>query len=186
MKRKQFRSTIILSVILIFTGSGLALAHEDGYRSGDRDDSASHRMDYDGGYGGHGMEYDGGYNGHMMDLNRGYHDHMMGPDDDAYGAVHHTWSRNEYSKLENAREKYYHKTNELQKKMDDKRHAIEREMDKVNPNRRKIKALEKELAALRAQFDQYSVDYDRSVHEALNDSAHGRAYAGGFRGGYGW
>jgi hypothetical protein len=59
-------------------------------------------------------------------------------------------------------------------------------MNKENPNRHKIKSLERQLSALRAQFDRYALDYDRSVHEAVNESAYGRTYARGFRGGYGW
>jgi Spy/CpxP family protein refolding chaperone len=187
MKRMQFHKMVVLAVIMIFTGAGIALAHDnDRGRGGDRDDYGGHMMDYDGGYGGHMMGYGGGYGGHMMGYDRGFHGHMMGPDEGAYGPAGHNLSRNEYRQLENAREKFYNKTRELREKIDNKRYAIQREMNKENPNRHRIKSLQKELSALRAQFDQYSLDYDLAVRKALPDAARGRAYASGFRGGYGW
>jgi len=209
MNRMQFRKMFILAVILIFTGSGIALAHDDWGQRGDRDDYHGHTQDYDGGYGGHMMDHDwhygghmrdydgryggpmmgyddGGYGGHMMDRDWGHHGYMMGPDYDSYGSVHHNLSRSEYRKLEKAREKFYHQTRELRVKMDNTRYAIQREMNKVAPDRHKIRVLRKELSALQAKFDHYSVEYDLAVHKGLPDSTQDRAYAGGFRGGYNW
>ena len=206
MSRTQFRKVFIWAVILIFTGSGIALAHDDWGQRGDRDDYHGHMQNNDGGYmmdhdwhyGGHMRDYDGryggpmmgyddgGYGGHMMDRDWGHHSYMMGPDYDRYGATHHNLSRREYRKLEKAREKFYHQTRELRDRIDNTRYAIQREMNRVAPDRHKIKVLRKALSALQAKFDHYSVEYDLAVNKALSDSAHDRAYAGGFRGGYNW
>jgi hypothetical protein len=198
MKRMQFHKMVILAVIMIFTGTGLALAHDnDRGRGGDRDDYGGPMMDHGGHYGEHMRDYDGhrgpmmgyydgGYRYHMMDHYWDHHDDMMGPDYGSQGAIHNNLSRDEYRKLESAREKFYNKTRELREKIDNKRYAIQREMNKENPNRHKIKFLQKKLSALRAQFDQYALDYDLAVRKALPESARRRAYASGFRGGYGW
>jgi hypothetical protein len=228
MKQKQLRSAFIVALLLVFTGTGIALAHGDRGQRGDRDDDSGHVWHYgghDGGpvmgnfddgygghvadqdwhYGGHVRDYDrahggpmmgyydnGGYGGHMMDHDGNHHagwNHhgdMMGPDYDHYGLVHHNLSRSEYRRLERAREKFYHRTHELREKMADTRHAIQREKDRVFPNRHRIKALRRELAALQAKFDQYSLAYDRAVHKARSDSARDRAYAGGWGGDHGW
>ena len=234
MKRKQLRSAFILAVLLVFTGSGIALAHGDWGQRGDRDDDSGHVWNYDGhdggpmmgnfddGYGGHmadhdwhyggpirdydggyggpmmGYYYNGGYSGHMMNHDWDHHDgwdhhgdwdhhsYMMGPDNDNFGLVHHNLSRSEYRQLEKTREKFYHQTRELQEKMADTRQAIQHEMNRVMPNHHKIRVLRKELAALQAKFDHYSVEYDLAVHKTLHDSARGGSYAGGFRGDYGW
>ena len=234
MKRKRLRNVFILALLLVFTGSGIALAHDDWGQRGDRDDDSGHVWHYDGhdrgpmmdhfddGYGGHMADHDwhygghirdydggyggpmmgyydnGGYGGHMMDHDWNHHDgwnhhgdwnhhdDMMGPDYDSYGLVHHNLSRSEYRRLEKARAKFYHQTRGLQEEMAETRHAIQREEDRVFPNRHKIKVLRKELAALQAKFDRYSVEYDLALHKALPYSDHDRAYAGGFRGDYGW
>ena len=168
MKRNYLRSMFIITAILILAGAGLAMAHGDW---GGR-----------GGYGGH-MR---GYGGHMMDYGdhmRGYGGHMMGP---GYGSAYGDLSREDYAKLEAANEKFFDQTRDLRQQLDEKQYALEREWAQDNPDGAKIKALQEDITKLRAEFDAKALDHQLEIRKMLPESARGRDYAGGYRGGYCW
>jgi len=84
MKPIRIRSMLIVMLLLIFTGCGFALVHQDRYRGHDWDDYGGYSRDYDGGYG-YRMDHHDGYYGHRLDHDRGYHGYRMDPDDDYDG-----------------------------------------------------------------------------------------------------
>ena len=77
MQRIPFRGMLAMAVLLIFTGCGLTLVHEDRYRGHDWDDYGGYYMqDYDGGYGAHRIYHHGDdYDGHRMDHDDDYDGH---------------------------------------------------------------------------------------------------------------
>jgi len=165
MKRKHINSMIIVTAILIFAGTGIGLAH-DGW----------------GGRGGH-MR---GYGGHMMDSGdymRGYGGHMMGP---GYGPGYGDLSKEDYNKLEAAREKFFDQTQDLRRELDEKRYAMENELAKETPDRDKINALQDDISKLRSEWDHKALEHRLEVREMMPESARGRAYAGGYHGGNCW
>ena len=182
MNRTQIRNTLIISAIFILAGAGVVWAH-GGYGG---------MMGYGGGYGGPMMGYGSGYGGPMMGYGYGGgygpmmgpgYGPMMGP---GYGPAYSNLSPNQYNQLANAREKFFDQTHALREKMDQKQYAIQEELNKQNPDRAKLEALQKDLSGLRSQYDQYELDYHLAVHKILPESAPGQAYANGFRGGYGY
>lgn len=171
MKRKHINSMIIVTAILIFTGAGIGLAH-DGW--GGRGSMM--------GYGGHMM----GNGGHMMDYGdhmRGYGGQMMGP---GYGPGYGDLSKEDYNKLEAAREKFFDQTQDLRRELDEKRYAIENELAKETPDRDKINALQDDISKLRSEWDHKALEHRLEVREMMPESARGRGYAGGYRGGNCW
>ena len=84
MKPKRFRSMLIMAVLLIFTGCGLTMVHEDRYRGHNWDDYG-YTQNYDGGYYSHRMDHDDGYYSHRMGHNGGYYGHRMDSDGDFDG-----------------------------------------------------------------------------------------------------
>jgi zinc resistance-associated protein len=167
MKRTHIRNALIIAAVLIFTGAGIVLAHDEW---GGR-----------GGYGGHMMGYGGGYGGHMMGYGGGYGP-MMGPG--YYGPGYGNLSQEQSNKLDAARDKFYDQTRDLRENMDNKSYAIQEELNQENPNRDKIQSLQGELSQLRSQYDQYAIDYNLAVRDIVPKAARGPAYAGGNRGGY--
>ena len=125
------------------------------------------------------MGYGGGYGGHMM----GYGGHMMGP---GYGPGYGDLSQEDAKKLEAARETFFDQTRDLRGKMDDKRYAIQKELDQQTPDRDKLKTLQGDLSQLQSQFDEYALDYELAVKGIVPESECGRTYAGGYRGGNCW
>jgi Spy/CpxP family protein refolding chaperone len=155
---------LIIATVLIFTGAGTGLAH-DGW--GGRGSMM--------GYGGHMM----GNGGHM----RGYGGQMMGP---GYGSCYGDLSKEDYSKLEAAREKFFDQTRDLRRELDEKRDAMEDELAKETPDRDKINALQDDISKLRSEWDRKALEHRLEVREMMPESARGRAYAGGYRGGNCW
>ena len=171
MKRKHIYSMLIITAILIFTGAGIGLAH-DGW--GGRGSMM--------GYGGHMM----GNGGHMMDYGdhmRGYGGQMMGP---GYGSCYGDLSKEDYSKLEAAREEFFDQTRDLRRELDEKRYAMENELTKETPDRDKVKALQSDISKLRSEWDAKALEHRLEVREMMPESARGRTYAGGYRGGNCW
>jgi Spy/CpxP family protein refolding chaperone len=158
MKRKDFCNLFIIAAVLILAGAGIAMAH-DGWGS-------RGRM---GGYGGHVMGP--GY-GPMM----GYHN---GP---GYGDL----SEADYNKLEAANEKFFEQTRDLREQLDEKRFALEKEWAKENPDAAKIKDFQNDISKLRSEFDAKRVEHELEVRKMMPESARGRGYAGGYRGGNCW
>ena len=164
MKRKHLHILLIITAVLIFTGAGPGLAH-DGW--GERGGMM--------GYGGHMMDY----GDHM----RGYGGHMMGP---GYGSGYGDISKEDYNKLEAAREKFFDQTQDLRRELDEKRYAVENELAKETPDRDKINALQDDISKLRSEWDHKALEHRLEVREMMPESARGRAYAGGYRGGNCW
>jgi len=167
MKRKHFRNLFIISAVLVLMGAGIALAH-DGW--GGR-----------GGYGGHMMR-----GGHMMDYGnhmRGYGGPMMGP---GYGSGYGDLSKEDQEKLETAREAFFNQTSDLRRELDEKHIALEREWSSESPDTDKIKALQVDISKLRSELDAKRVEHQLEVRKMLPESARGRNYAGGYRGGNCW
>ena len=133
-----------------------------------------------GGYGGHMMGYGGGYGGHMMGPGYGP---MMGP---GYGPAYGDLSEEDYNKLEAANEKFFEQTRDLRQQLDEKRFALEKEWAQENPDTGKIKALQADISKLRSEFDAKAVEHELEVRKMMPESARGRNYAGGYRGGYCW
>jgi len=188
MNRTRFRNALILSAILFLAGAGIVWAHGGwgGYGGMMGYGGYGPMMGY-GGYGGHmmgpgygGMMGYGGYGGHMMGPGYGP---MMGP---GYGPAYGNLSRDQYNALQNAREKFYDQTQDLRDEMDQKSYAIQEELNKQNPDRAKLQSLQKELSALRSQYDKDALDYNLAVRKIVPDAARGQAYGNGYRGGYGW
>ena len=169
MNRTQIRTTLIISAIFVLAGAGVVWAH-GGYGG---------MMGYGGGYGSPMMGYGGGYSGGYGPMMGPGYGPMMGP---GYSNL----SPNQYNRLANARQKFFDQTHALREKMDQKQYAIQEELNKQNPDRAKLEALQKNLSGLRSQYDQYELDYQLAVHKILPKSAPGQAYANGFRGGYGY
>jgi zinc resistance-associated protein len=157
MKRKYLRSMLIITTVLIFTAAGIGLAHDGwGERAGMM-----------------------GYGDHM----RGYGGQMMGP---GYGSGYGDVSKEDYNKLEAAREKFFEQTRDLRREVDEKRYAIENELAKETPDRDKIKALQNDISKLRSEWDDKALEHRLEVREMMPESSRGRAYAGGYRRGNCW
>ncbi len=184
MNRTQIRNTLIISAIFILAGAGVVWAH-GGYGG---------MMGYGGGYGGPMMGYGGGYGGPMMGYGYGGgygpmmgpgYGPMMGP---GYGPAYGNLSQDQYNQLDNARQKFYDQTQDLRQKMDQKQYAIQEQLSQPNPDRTKLEALQKDLSALRAQYDKDALNYHLAVRKIAPDATPGPAYGNGYgyRGGYGW
>jgi Spy/CpxP family protein refolding chaperone len=167
MKKTYLRNALIIAAVLIFTGTGIVLAHDEW---GGR-----------GGYGGHMMGYGGGYGGHMMGYGGGYGGPMMGP---GYGQAYSDLSQEDYQKLEAANEKFFDQTRDLREKLDEKRFALDKEWNQENPDSAKIKALQDDISKLRSEFDAKRMEHELEVRKMMPESFRGRTYAGGYRGGY--
>ena len=102
--------------------------------------------------------------------------------DPGYGDL----SKEDYSKLEAAREKFFDQTRDLRRELDEKRYAMENELAKETPDRDKIKALQNDISKLRSEWDAKALEHRLEVREMMPESARGRAYAGGYRGGNCW
>lgn len=164
MKHKKITIGLLASGFIVAIAA-IAFAH-GGY--------GRHR----GGYGGHmmGPGYGGG---HMMDYGFGYGPRMGG-----YGGWG-TLSEEDAAKIEAARDDFYKETRELRGKIDDTRIALRNELDKDQPSERKVKALQKQLSQLQAEFDQKSLAHDLKIGKLAPEGYQG--YQGrGFRGGYCW
>lgn len=172
MKTKRTRNLLLLTAIFVLIGGGIALAHDGwGGRGGHMQGYGGHMMDYDDhmrGYGGR-MGGDGG--------------HMMGP---GYGCDDSDLSKEDRAKLEQAREKFFDQTRDLRRDLDEKRFEMEKELAKENPDRDRVKALQSDISKLRSEFDEKALEHRLEVREVMPESARGRGYYGGNRGGYCW
>mgnify|MGYP006287144231 FL=1 len=175
MKTKGTRTILITTLILVLVGAGVALAQGGwGYGGHMRGYGGGHMKGYDCPRGGHGPHM--GYGGGM----RGY----GGP---GYGSGYGDLSKEDYDKLEAARDKFFDETRELRREMDDKRYAMQQEMAKENPDRDKVKALQGDLSKLRSEFDEKRLEHRLEMREIVPESARGgRGYARNYRGGGGY
>lgn len=173
MKTTNTTKSIVIAAVVLIAGATLAFAHGGGWGSGDY------------GYGGHMMGP--GYGGNYM-MGPGYGGrHMMGPG----------WGRGDYrgnddisnetrAKIDTARDKFYDETRTLRRDIDDKAYALNKEMDKDNPDSAKVSELQKQLSKLQSEYDQKSVQFRLEMRKLLPDDYDGpaRGYYG--RGGYCW
>lgn len=176
MKRNYLRNMFIIAAVLILAGAGMALAHDGWGGRGNMGGYGGHMM----GYGGHMMGYGGGNGGHMM--GPGYGPMMGYRNGSAYGDL----SEEDYKKLEAANEKFFEQTRDLRENLDEKRFALEKEWAQENPDTGKIKALQSDISMLRSDFDAKAVEHELEIRKMMPESARGRNYAGGFRGGNCW
>lgn len=176
MKSKGIRNMLVITIVLLFTGAGFALAHDGWY--GGRGPMM--------GYGGHMMGYGNGmmgygYNGGMMGY--GYNGGMMGP---GYGPGYGNLSKEDYAKLETARDQFFEKTQNLRRDIDEKSYALQTEINKSEPDTTKLKKLQAEISQLQSEYDAMALDYNLQVRKILPEDAQGPAFAGAYRGGNCW
>lgn len=114
-----------------------------------------------------------GYGGHMME--RGDTGHMQRWD--AYDGPHHhddnVWnnlSPADATRMKVSQQRFYQNTRVLRDRINAKRSALDREMNKLNPNRDRVLQLRKQLSDLQGQFDQKAVAHRLDVHKLLHDN----------------
>jgi len=128
-----------------------------------------------------------GYGGRMM--GPGYGGHMMGWDSDgrSYHRGSGAWgnlSNEDAAKLNASQDKFYQDTEPLRDQIADKEAALNNEMKKDNPDKDKIFTLQKEISALKSDFDQKAIAHQLEVRKLLPDNYRGSGY--GYGGGYCW
>lgn len=165
MKPTRITKTLITVSIILLVSVTAAFAHGGCGRGWDQN------MDYcDGrmmgpGYGrGHGM---------------GYGPHMRG-----YGTSN-SLSEEDQAKLDQLRDSFFKETRELRGQIDESRLALRNEMIKDNPDEAKALKLQKQISALKGDFDQKMVKHRLEVHKLLPDSYKGRGFGIGRHGGRG-
>lgn len=172
MKTIRTRNLLLLTAIFVFIGGSIALARDGwGGRGGHMQGYGGHMMDYDDhmrGYGGR-MGGDGG--------------RMMGP---RYDCDDGDLASEDRAKLEEARGKFFDQTREMRRDLDEKRYEMEKELAQENPDRDRVKALQSDISKLRSAFDEKALEHRLEVRELIPQSARGRGYYGGNRGGYCW
>ena len=185
---------IIFALTAFLTLSIVAIAYAHGGDDDRRDDG------YGYGYG-HMMGPGYGY-GHMMGPGYGYgnmmgrgYGYMMGPDS-RYGHMRRWdgddgWHRggcdnwrglpdDTVNKLDASRHKFYNDTRELRDQIGEKEAALNREMNKVNPDRDKVLALQKEVSHLQSDFDQKALNHRLDVQKMLPEDYRADGYGGGY------
>jgi Spy/CpxP family protein refolding chaperone len=161
MKAKPIRYTLIVSIILVFTGVAVAFAHGGRWQSGDDDfGDCPGMMGY-----GPGMM---GYGPH-----RNYHEGGRG-----YGVELTDEQRDQ---LQAAREKFHADTEKLRDQIREKQYALHNEIAKETPDEAKVIKLQKELSGLRGEFDQKAIQHRLEVNKILPDNVrkYGRGYGRG-------
>ena len=169
MKKSNSTRTIVVAAIVLLAGSTLAFAH-GGWGNND-------------GYNGNMMGP--GYGGYMM--GPGYGGHMMGPGwGRGYGPGpgYANLSEEQRAKIDAARDKFFDETRTLRRSIDDKSYELRREMDKENPDAKKVGELQKDLSKLQADFDQKAVQHRIEMRKLVPEDArgYGRGYGRGYYG----
>lgn len=159
MKKTLFGGILIISIVALaavaFAGYG---GHMWGY--------GGHMMGP--GYGG-GYMMGPGYGGHMMDWGNGYSPYANG---NGYGDL----SAKQRAALDKADQKFYHDTEGLQNKIQEKQFALQNEMSKSSPNRDKVVDLQKKISKLQAELDQKAVEHELAIRKILPESDQGQQY----------
>ena len=152
-----------------------------------------------GGYGRYMDDYDGhmmgpGYGGHMM--GPGYGGHMMGPGNGGhmmgYGSYmrgYDNWddlSDKDAAKLDAVHEKFLKATQDLRSQIDEKQFALQKELDKNNPDKGKVLEMQKALSGLKAEFDQKALTHRLEVNKLLPERSVRGFYGEGYGRGYGY
>jgi hypothetical protein len=137
-----------------------------------------------GGYG----RYMDGYDGHMM--GPGYGGHMMGYDDDygPYMRGYDNWdnlSDKDTAKLDAAHEKFLKATQDLRSQIDEKQFALQKELDKNNPDKGKVLEMQKALSGLKAEFDQKALTHQLEVNKLRPERSVRDFYGEGYGHGHG-
>ena len=173
MKRNRI-SIFSLTAVLVLGLATVAFA-DGGWGYGSRMGIDGDGAMMGSGYGSHmdGAMMGSGYGGHMME--RGNTDHMHPWD--AYDGPHHhddhVWnnlSSADAARMKVSQERFYQNTRVLRDRINAKASALDREMNKLNPNRDRVLRLRKELSDLQGQFDQKAVAHRLDVHKLLHDN----------------
>lgn len=163
MKRMQ-GALWTLTTITIIGLAGLAYAHSGGYGGGMM------------GPGMMGQSYGQGYG--MMDQGRGYGQHMG---DIGYDNL----SREQADKLEKARDTFADDTRQLRNDIRDRHFALNDELTKSDPDTDKVSQLQKELSALKSDYDQKALAFELEVRKILPEGTGSRGIGPRF-GNRGW
>ncbi len=157
MKTKQSRMVlIVIAGVALFGISAYAFA------------------DWGRGYGHHGWGHHGpySYHGHMND----YWDGYLGDN----------FKDEDIRKLSNARKEFYEETRELRIEVRQKELLLGSELEKKEPNAKKVAKLQKELSGLRADLDEKWVAHMIAMKKISPDVGRGYAIGNGPRGGRGF
>lgn len=137
-------------------------------------------------HGGWGGGYSG--DGHMMGGGDG---HMMGPGGHmgyGYGRGEAGITDAQREELAASRDAFFKAAEGLREDVYHKRGELARELDRNNPDAGKVRELQKELSALKADFDRKRLAHRmelKKIAPELGRGFHGRG-AGGNHGGYCW
>ena len=184
MKTTHITRTVVIAAVVLLAGATFAFAHggwgDDGYGYGGRM----------GGYGGYMMGP--GYGGHMMGpgyggymMGPGYRGYRMGPGwGRGYGRGYGNLSDEQQAKIDAAQNKFLDETRTLRRDLDQKGDELRREMDRENPDAKKVAEIQKQISKLQAEFDQKAVQHRLEMRKLLPEDFQGRGYYG--RGGYCW
>jgi len=82
-------------------------------------------------------------------------------------------SREDYDKLAAARDKFLEDSRELRRELDDKHDAVQQELAKENPDRDKVRTLQRDIANLRSEIDAKRREHQREVPGIGSQSARG-------------
>lgn len=91
----------------------------------------------------------------------------------------------DYKKLQTLKENFYNSTKGIREDLYKKANDLRAEFDKKNPNKSKIKSLQKDISELRGKYAEKSVDFRLEAKKINPDLGTGRGYRGYGRGGRG-
>lgn len=164
MKTTRITKTLITVSIILLVSSTVAFAN--------------------GGYGRGWGRHMGGYDGHMMGPGYGGGYGMGYGPYRGYGPSSNL-SEEDQAKLDQLRDAFYKDTLELRGQIDENQVALRNEMIKDKPDEAKVLKLQKQISALKSDFDQKAIKHRLEVHKLLPNSYQGRGFAIGPRGGRG-
>lgn len=166
MKTKSTTKMLIITTTLFFLMGGSIAFAQGGWGYNDRGGPMR-------GYGGHMMG--SGYGGGPM-MGYGY----------GKGFAGSRLTEEQAAELSAAQEKFYQGTKDLRDKLYEKRRDLRDEMVKENPDAAKVSKIQKELSALKADFDQKRLQHRLEVRKIAPEKFQERGFGRGFgRGGFG-
>ncbi len=102
-----------------------------------------------------------------------------------YGPGAGNLTEEQQTQLDNLNKKFYDETSQLRDKMWTKSRELSALLDSPNPDADKARALQKEIAGLRAQLAEKRLDFELEERKIAPDARYGYGYGRGYEKGYG-
>ncbi len=94
------------------------------------------------------------------------------------GAGNGRLSDEDFNKLKTLRENFYNDTKDIREDLNEKSAALSKEFNEENPDKGKIKSLQKDISALSAKFDQKAIEFKLESKKIIPDMGTGRGNRG--------